>query len=70
MLCVTGKKLSLSKLCLQDSGSAGFHKAYEQCVRSTKAFLEKHKGTDYNFIRLVVFMEKFGITNLLFPDKL
>lgn len=26
-----------------DSDSAGFHKAYEQCVRSTKAFLEKHK---------------------------
>ncbi|XP_076619323.1 low molecular weight phosphotyrosine protein phosphatase [Colletes latitarsis] len=26
-----------------DSNSAGFHKAYEQCVRSVKAFLEKHK---------------------------
>ncbi|KAK1135998.1 hypothetical protein K0M31_000567 [Melipona bicolor] len=26
-----------------DSNSAGFHKAYEQCVRSIKAFLEQHK---------------------------
>lgn len=25
-----------------DSNSAGFHKAYEQCVRSVKAFLEKY----------------------------
>ncbi|XP_076176076.1 low molecular weight phosphotyrosine protein phosphatase [Ptiloglossa arizonensis] len=26
-----------------DSDSNGFHKAYEQCVRSIKGFLEKHK---------------------------
>lgn len=29
-----------------DAGSAGFQKAYEQCVRSIGAFLEKHKGTN------------------------
>ncbi|XP_076760084.1 low molecular weight phosphotyrosine protein phosphatase [Xylocopa sonorina] len=26
-----------------DNNSAGFHKAYEQCVRSISAFLEQHK---------------------------
>ncbi|XP_054006679.1 low molecular weight phosphotyrosine protein phosphatase-like [Hylaeus anthracinus] len=29
-----------------DSDSAGFHKAYEQCIRSVKAFLEKHKESN------------------------
>lgn len=27
---------------LQDSGSAGFQKAYIQCLRSVTAFLNKH----------------------------
>ncbi|XP_043261859.1 low molecular weight phosphotyrosine protein phosphatase-like [Colletes gigas] len=30
-----------------DSNSVGFHKAYEQCVRSVKTFLEKRKDNKF-----------------------
>ncbi|KOX73842.1 Low molecular weight phosphotyrosine protein phosphatase [Melipona quadrifasciata] len=51
-----------------DSNSAGFHKAYEQCVRSIKAFLEQHEGIVKRSITHVIIhklnLEKYNHSKL------
>lgn len=58
-------KLILINILLQDVDIAGFYKVYEQSLRSSKAFLEKHKGI-INFIKFFIIHIFFKYNNNIF----
>lgn len=58
-------KLTLINILLQDVDIAGFYKVYEQSLRSSRAFLEKHKGI-INFIKFFIIYIFLNIITIFF----